>query len=198
MARGAPVSSDFAVVIVTFLVLGTYVFDFSAAGLLLGGQDREGDVVPGLVLGDQLGHVVGRLHRRTVDRLDHVTRVQPALGRRVLEDGGDDHPGLHRDVQLLEGGHLGALLGLAELLGVLLRRLLLGLAVRVERVVRDHLVVVRKPSVHGLYEVHAVVGAGHPDGRHVQVPGRRIGLVPGDLQHRLAVVLPERVHRRAR
>lgn len=53
-----------------------------------------------------------------------------------------------------------------------------------------------QPPVDGLHEVHVVVGAGHPDRRHVEMAGRLVRLAPGDLQDRVAVDLAERVHGR--
>ena len=53
------VSSDVAVVIVIFSVLGRRPVRLLGGGLLLGGDDGEGDVLAGLVLGDQLRDVVG-------------------------------------------------------------------------------------------------------------------------------------------
>ncbi|MGX1118130.1 hypothetical protein RKD37_003493 [Streptomyces ambofaciens] len=176
-ARFSPASSEVSVVILIFSVFVGVRPAFSAAALLLGGHDREDGVLARLVLGHQLGDVRGLLDGRAVHGLDHVTGVQPALRRGVLDDGGDDHPGLHRDVQRLQGGHLRGLLGLAELLRVLLGGLFLGLAVRVEGVVRHHAVVVRQPAVDGLHEVHLVLGAGDPDGGHVQMTARLVGLV---------------------
>ena len=178
------------VVIVTFSVPSGVLLRLLGRGRLLGGDDREDDVLAGLVLGDQLGDVA-RAALTAVPSTALITSPAcslPSAGlslttvETITRDG-------DRDVQLLQGGDLGALLGLAELLGVLLGRLLLGLAVRVERVVRHDHVVVGQPAVDGLDEVHAVVGAGDADRRHVEVPGGRVGLVPGDLQHRLAVVL---------
>ncbi len=118
MARDAPLSLDFAVVMVTSVVGGGRLARLLGGGLLLGGHHREDDLLAGLVLGDQLATSSGAL-TAVPSTLLITSPAQPALGRGALDDGRHDHPGLHRDAQLLQSGHLGALLGLAELLGVL-------------------------------------------------------------------------------
>ena len=90
---------------------------------------------------------------------------------------------------LLRGGHLGlALLG----------DLLLGLVRREERLDRHHGVGRRHPAAQHVGQRHRVAGPAR--GRHrgqPQLAGGRVGLRAADLDQGLAVVLAERVQRRA-
>ncbi len=103
--------------------------------------------VPGVSLAELRGQLVGRRHRRAVDRDQLVVGLQYALG---LRPGGERLDGDALGVaELTERGRLGEVLRVDEVLRVLLVDLLLGLAGRIDRVARDDHLVVGEPALRG-------------------------------------------------